>query len=137
MQGNLGVPDSRTSRRLLASLLAIPVIVLAYVAFAAGRVWAAFRPSVATFLGATIIGTVYADEVLKRAPATPMRVAAVLALAIALVGPGAAPAPASAATSGAEAVIAAARDYLGHPYQLGAEGPNRFDCSGLIYRVFA
>ena len=131
------MPDNRTSRRILAYLLAIPVIVLAYVAFGAGRAWAAIRPGVATFLGATVIGTAYADAALKRAPATPMRVAAVLALAVALVGPGAAPAPASAATSGAEAVIGAARDYLGHPYQLGAEGPNRFDCSGLIYRMFA
>ncbi len=47
-----------------------------------------------------------------------------------------APAPASAASDPAEAVIAAARDYLGRSYQLGAEGPKQFDCSGLIYRVF-
>ena len=91
------MPDNRTSRRFLAYLLAVPVIVLAYLAFASSRVWAALRPGVATFLGATVIGTVYADEALKRAPATPMRIGAVLALAIALVGPGAAPAPASAA----------------------------------------
>jgi hypothetical protein len=131
------MPDNRTSRRLLAYLLAVPVIVLVYVAYAVGRVWAALRPGVATFLGATIIGTVYADEALKRAPATPMRVGAVLALAIVLVGPGAAPTPAAAASGGADAVIAAARDYLGHPYQLGAEGPKSFDCSGLLYRVFS
>jgi cell wall-associated NlpC family hydrolase len=128
--------QSRT-RTLLAYLLAVPVIVLAYVSFVSARVWAALRPSVATLLGATVISTVYADEALKRAPATPMRAAAVLALAVVLVGPGMAPAPASAAGSGPEAVIAAAKDYLGHRYQMGAEGPKYFDCSGLVYRVFA
>jgi cell wall-associated NlpC family hydrolase len=131
------MPDNRTSRLMLAYLLAVPVIALAYVAFAVSRVWAAIRPGVATFLGATVIGTVYADEALKRAPATPMRIAAVLALAIALVGPGTAPTPASAATDGPAAVIAAARQYLGSPYRLGAEGPRVFDCSGLVYRMFA
>jgi cell wall-associated NlpC family hydrolase len=115
----------------------VPVIAVAYVAFAASRVWTAIRPGVAAFLGATVIGTVYADAALKRAPATPMRIAAVLALAVALVGPGAAPKPAYAAGDAAESVIAAARDYLGHPYQLGAEGPKYFDCSGLLYRAFA
>lgn len=131
------MPDHRMSRRILAYLLAVPVIAIAYLAFVASRVWAAIRPSVATLLGATVIGTVYADEALKRTPQTPMRIAAVLALAIALVAPGAAPAPASAATNGAEAVIAAARQYLGHPYRLGAEGPKYFDCSGLVYRAFS
>jgi hypothetical protein len=36
-----------------------------------------------------------------------------------------------------EAVIAAARSYLGVPYRLGTEGPQTVDCSGLVYRVFA
>jgi len=36
-----------------------------------------------------------------------------------------------------EAVIAAARTYLGTPYRVGSEGPNLFDCSGLVYRAFA
>lgn len=36
----------------------------------------------------------------------------------------------------AEAVIATARDQLGKPYLLGAEGPDKFDCSGLVWFVF-
>ena len=122
---------------LLAYLLAIPVIALVYVGAFGSRVWAALRPAVATVLGVTVIGTVYADEAIKRAPAaTPMRAAAVLALAVALLGTGMAPAPVAAAGDPLENVITAARDYLGHNYELGAEGPKTFDCSGLIYRAF-
>jgi len=132
------MPDSRrTPRRLAAYFLAVPVIVLVYIGAFGSRIWAALRPAVATFLGATVIGTVYADEALKRAPATPMRAAAVLALAVALVGPGMAPPPASAASDPAQAVIAAARVYLGVPYKLGTEGPDKFDCSGFLFRVFS
>jgi cell wall-associated NlpC family hydrolase len=130
------MPDSRRTPRL-AYLLAIPVIVLVYVGAFGSRVWAALRPAVATVLGVTVIGSVYADEALKRTPATPMRAAAALALAVALVGPGMAPTPAAAASDPLEAVMAAARGYLGHRYQLGAEGPKQFDCSGLIYRIFS
>lgn len=36
----------------------------------------------------------------------------------------------------AEAVIATARDQIGKPYKLGAEGPDRFDCSGLMFYAF-
>ena len=39
--------------------------------------------------------------------------------------------------SAATAVVRAARAYLGAPYQHGATGPYRFDCSGLVYRAFA
>jgi cell wall-associated NlpC family hydrolase len=138
MEGILGMPDYRRApRRLLAYLLAVPVIVLVYVGAFGTRVWAALRPAVATFLGATVIGSVYADEALKRAPATPMRAAAVLALVIALVGHGMAPAPTFAANDPAEAVIAAAREYLDHPFRMGAEGPKYFDCSGLVFRAFS
>ncbi len=128
----------RVSRILLAYLLAVPVIVLVYVGTFGTRVWAALRPAIATVLGVTVIGSVYADEALKRAPATPMRAAAVLALAVALVGTGTAPPPASAADADpANAVIAAAREYLGVPYKLGAEGPDRLDCSGFLFRTFS
>jgi cell wall-associated NlpC family hydrolase len=41
------------------------------------------------------------------------------------------------ARAGARDVIEAARSYLGQPYELGAEGPEQFDCSGLVHRVFA
>lgn len=36
----------------------------------------------------------------------------------------------------AEAVIATARAQIGKPYQIGAEGPDKFDCSGLVYYAF-
>jgi hypothetical protein len=36
-----------------------------------------------------------------------------------------------------EAVIGAARAYLGTPYRVGTEGPATIDCSGLVYRAFA
>ncbi len=133
------MPDyRRTPRRLLAYFLAVPVIVLVYIGAFGTRVWAALRPAVATFLGATVIGSVYADEALKRAPATPMRAVAALALAVVLVGHGMAPPPALAAGNDpAESVIAAAREYLGNPFRMGAEGPKHFDCSGLVFRSFA
>ncbi len=44
--------------------------------------------------------------------------------------------PAQPARVIGRAVIAAAREYLGANYVLGAEGPV-FDCSGLVFRVFA
>lgn len=132
------MPDNRRSpSKLLVIALALPIFALVYVTTFAGRLWAALRPSVAAFLGASVIGSVYAEEAIKRAPATPMRAAATLALAIALVGPAVAPAPTAAAANPADAVVAAAREYLGTRYRLGAEGPDKFDCSGLIYRVFA
>ena len=132
------MPDNRRSpRTILACVLAVPVFAAMYVAVFGGRLCASLRPALATVLGLTVIGSVYADEALKRAPATPMRAVAVLALAIAVVGTGVAPRPAAAAGNPAEAVIAAARGYLGSPYRLGAEGPRVFDCSGLIFRVFS
>lgn len=33
-------------------------------------------------------------------------------------------------------ILAYAETYLGKPYVYGATGPNGFDCSGLLYRVF-
>ena len=131
------MPDHRRAqRRALAYLLAIPICDRLSRGVLGTRIWSALRPAVAIALGATVIGSVYADEAIKRAPATPVRAAAALALAIVLVGPEWRPHPASAASDPAEAVIAAARDYLGHGYQLGAEGPKQFDCSGFVYRAF-
>jgi len=40
-------------------------------------------------------------------------------------------------TTGADAVIAAAKSHLGAPYLWGASGPWSFDCSGLVLRSFA
>ncbi len=131
------MPDnSRAQRRALAYLLAVPVFAIVYLGVFATRIWTALRPAVAVALGATVISSVYAEEAYKRAPQTPIKAAAVLALAFVLVGHGMAPAPVAASSDPAEAVIEAARGYLGHAYELGAEGPKRFDCSGLIYRAF-
>ena len=49
------------------------------------------------------------------------------------------PAIASAASppSLAERVVAEARSHVGAPYAWGSTGPRAFDCSGLVYRVFA
>jgi len=57
------------------------------------------------------------------------------ALAVTLVaveGPGSA----QAASSQAGKVIYAAKTHLGKPFRLGTEGMRRFDCSGLVWRVF-
>lgn len=42
----------------------------------------------------------------------------------------------SAGSEHIEAVIGAARAYLGVPYRVGSEGPSLFDCSGLVFRAF-
>ncbi|QES51287.1 glycoside hydrolase [Streptomyces venezuelae] len=60
-------------------------------------------------------------------------VTAVLTLAVAggtMFAPGAAP-PARAATAHAWEALRVAASKQGAPYQWGATGPNRFDCSGL------
>jgi hypothetical protein len=132
------MPDNRRARsKLLVFVLALPVFVLVYATAFGGRIWAALRPGVAALLGATVIGSVYAGEAARRAPATPMRAAAVFALAVMLVVPAVAPSPASAAKDPAEAVIAAASEYVGSGYRLGMTGPRKFDCSGLMYRIFS
>jgi hypothetical protein len=59
---------------------------------------------------------------------------AIVLLAVAVAPPAAAREQAPPA---AEAVIEAASRYLGRPYLLGTEGPDRFDCSGLIFRAFS
>lgn len=70
-------------------------------------------------------------------PPTRAAVTAVLALAVVLVTGGAAPASAAAApTLGQRAVTEAAR-HQGAPYEYGAAGPTRFDCSGLTQYVFS
>lgn len=62
------------------------------------------------------------------------------ALAVALLAVGflipALPAPPVAASGGASAVISAAEAKLGDPWVFGAEGPNAFDCAGLVYYAF-
>lgn len=130
--------ERRSFRRFAIVALAVPAILSVYVVVFGSRLARTLRLTVAGLAGATVIGSVYADEALRRGPAraTPMRAAAVMALAAMLAGASLSPAPAAAAKP-ADQMIAAAREYLGIPYRLGAVGPKRFDCSGLIFRVFA
>ena len=128
--------NGRSPSKLLVYALALPVFALVYVTTFGGRVWAALRPAVATFLGVTVISSVYAETAYRKTP-TPMRAAAAVGLAVVLVAPSfSAPATVSAADP-ADAVIAAAKHYLGQNFQIGTEGPKTFDCSGLVYRAFS
>jgi cell wall-associated NlpC family hydrolase len=131
------MPDNRRAPKLLAYLLAVPIVALVYCATFGARIRAALRPAVATFLGATVVGSIYAGEAWKRTPARPLRAAATLGLAIALVAPAISHVPTAAAADPAQAVVEAARHYLGRNFSMGATGPRVFDCSGLVYRVFA
>jgi cell wall-associated NlpC family hydrolase len=128
--------NGRSPSKLLVLALALPVFALVYVTTFGARLWAALRPAVATFLGATVIGSIYAETAYRKTP-TPIRAAAVVALSVALVAPSFSAPQVVAAADPAETVIAAARQYLGHRFQLGAEGPKEFDCSGLVYRAFS
>src|SRR5688500_1822198 len=121
------MPNNRRSPALLAYIFAVPVVIAMYVALFGTRIWAALRPAVATMLGATVVGSVYAGEAWRRAPATPMRMAATLSLAVVLVAPAISPVPAAAAANPAEALVAATRNYLGLDFRMGAEGPKLFD----------
>ena len=128
--------NGRSSSRMLVYALALPVFALVYVTTFGARLWAALRPSVATFLGVTVIGSVYAETAYRKTP-TPMRAAAAVGLAVVLVFPSLAAPATVAAADPAQAVIAAAKQYLGQNFQIGAEGPKEFDCSGLVYRAFS
>jgi cell wall-associated NlpC family hydrolase len=96
----------------------------------------AARALVVGTLGLGVIGSVYGELAYRRTP-SPVRAVLATALSLALVsGSFSAPATVSAASPG-NAVVAAAREYLGSPYRLGSEGPATFDCSGLLFRVFS
>jgi len=60
--------------------------------------------------------------------------AAVFAATLLAIGP-AAPVEASTTTQ-ASRIVSTAKSHLGKGYLLGATGLKRFDCSGLVYRVF-
>jgi len=131
--------DRRAPPRLLIALLAVPVIVVAYAAFAAGRLVAVARALAAALLGASVIGAVYADEAWRHTPTparrAPLPTALTAAMALVLAG-GGLPAAQAEAASPAEAVVQAALTHLGKPYVWGAAGLDTFDCSGLVYRAF-
>ncbi|WP_030608377.1 C40 family peptidase [Streptomyces sclerotialus] len=75
-------------------------------------------------------------------PALASRAAAVSVLTLALVGgvgpaPGGTPDAAAASASGAgKTALRVAASKAGAPYQWGATGPHRFDCSGLTQYAF-
>jgi len=125
----------RSPSKGLVVALALPIFALVYATAFGARLWAALRPAVATFLGATVISSIYAETAYRKTP-TPIRAAAVMALSVALVAPSFAAPQTVAADDPAEAVIAAAKQYLDYPFQIGSEGPNKFDCSGLVFRAF-
>jgi cell wall-associated NlpC family hydrolase len=58
------------------------------------------------------------------------------ALAVALVAVEG-PATTQAATTQAAQITNTAKSHIGKPYRWGATGLRAFDCSGLVYRVFA
>ena len=140
----------RSPLRLLIVALAVPVLVAVYLTTFVRWLASVPRLLLVAVLGAPVIGSVYLDEAYRRAPeglrkglqalpaprVTPLKAVGVLGLAIALLATSAPVAPVTAAKP-AEAVIDAARGYLGTPYRLGRTGPAKFDCSGLIYRVFS
>jgi cell wall-associated NlpC family hydrolase len=128
--------NGRSPSKLLVFALALPVFALVYVTTFGARLWAALRPAVATFLGVSVIGSVYAETAYRKTP-TPIRAAAVVALSVVLVAPQFAAPQRVAAADPADTVIAAAKQYLGHHFQIGAEGPGQFDCSGLVFRAFS
>lgn len=45
--------------------------------------------------------------------------------------------PRPGGTPRGQAVVSAAQRYLGRPYQYGANGPDAFDCSGLVQRAYS
>lgn len=146
----MSVHGRSARRRLLIVTLAVPIIVAVYLTALLGRLAGLPRLLVIALAGAPVIGSLYVEEAYRRAPdglrrglagmpaprVTPLKAAAVMALTVALLATSAPAAPVSAAKP-AEAMIQAARSYLGSPYVFGAEGPDRFDCSGLIFRAFA
>ncbi len=134
------MPVKRSPSRLLVVLLALPVIAAVYVAFFGRRATSVGRSVAAGLLGATVIGSVYAEVAARQALAparrAPLPLTLATALALVLVTSGLPVAPVRAANSQADNVVEAALAYLGAPYVWGAEGPNTFDCSGLVYRVY-
>ena len=59
-----------------------------------------------------------------------------IAAAVLLVGSYLQPDPAAASRTEVQRVMSFASNQLGKPYKWGATGLRRYDCSGLVYRVF-
>jgi cell wall-associated NlpC family hydrolase len=123
--------------RLLIAALALVVIALAYVETLGRGALRALRSAAACVLGATVIGSVYAQTVARTTQRRPGGAASVLALVLAFGFPPASPAPVGAAYDPVDAVVRAGKNYVGSGYRLGGVGPRYFDCSGFIYRALA
>ena len=66
-------------------------------------------------------------------PIAARRIALIVGLAAAVLMP----VPAGAAVVDEQAsIVSVAQQQLGKPFRLGSNGPNRFDCSGLVYFVY-
>ena len=65
------------------------------------------------------------------------RALALLALVVALIGSLLVAAPAADASVPGSRVVAEAQKHQGKPYEYGATGPSRFDCSGFTRYVFS
>jgi cell wall-associated NlpC family hydrolase len=130
----------RRAPRWLIVVLAVPVILAVYLSVAARRTVGAGRAVLVGFLAVTVIGSVYA-EVAARTAITPARrqplpLTAALVLAVMLMSAGLPSSPVRAGRSDADSVVQAAMAYVGADYVLGTQGPQTFDCSGLVYRAF-
>ncbi|MEO8625916.1 MAG: NlpC/P60 family protein [Candidatus Limnocylindrales bacterium] len=129
-------PSSRAPK-LLAYLLAVPFLGVVYLTVFFGGLVRVFRPALTPMVGAAVITKIYTGEAFKR-PRRKHRLPAAVALglAVVLVGPAVTRVPVAAAQDPQQAVVDLAMHYVGYPYVFGAEGPNKFDCSGLIYWLF-
>jgi cell wall-associated NlpC family hydrolase len=131
------VSYKRRAPKPLALLLAVPIVALVYLAAFLGRFARVFRPALTPLLGVSLIGKTYAAQALRNEPSKrPAPAIVAVALAIAVVAPAVTRVPVVAAADPQQAVVDLVKSYVGYPYVFGAEGPNKFDCSGLVYWVF-
>ena len=135
--GNLEVSHNRRAPKLLALFLAVPVVGLVYLAAFFGRFARIFRPALTPVVGVSIISNTFAAQALRTQPSKrPAPAIVAIALAIAVVAPAVSNVPVVVAADPQQAVVRLTMDTVGSPYVFGAEGPNKFDCSGLVYWVF-
>jgi cell wall-associated NlpC family hydrolase len=131
------VSHNRRAPKPLALLVAVPIVALVYLAAFFGRFTRIFRPALMPVLGVSIIGKTFAAQALRNEPKKrPAPAIVAIALAIAVVAPAVTKVPVVAAADPQQAVVDLVKSYVGYPYVFGAEGPNKFDCSGLVYWVF-
>jgi cell wall-associated NlpC family hydrolase len=135
--GNLEVSQNRRAPKLIALLVAVPVVALVYLAAFFGRLTRVFRPALMPMVGASIISKSFAAQALRTEPSRrPAPAVIAVALAIAIVAPAVTRVPVVAAADPQDLVVRLTMSTVGSPYVFGAEGPTKFDCSGLVYWVF-